>query len=308
MNLTLTVDAWIDENLMFAQQFSATHIIAETVPRETGARWDPPMLLALRNRVEKAGLTLLGLDRLPFSLDRTVAGSEGRDAEIRDVCRFVEVCGDAGVPLLGYTWMRSETGLASRTPTGRGQAFVASSAGSAHGKTSHNDPPWDRLAYFLERVLPIAEKTHVRMMYLPTDVFADLPPEHPRMDGVAEWKRLMQTVPSSCHGLEFRSSAVAATGADTIDEARLLSAMGKIFLITADNITMGSSTLSEAFIDEGIVNLPETLTACRTAGFDGPIRPGRQPGMTPDTEQGHKAMAMATGYLRALLQGLEAIP
>jgi hypothetical protein len=62
MDLALTVNAWIDEELIFAQQLGARQVFAAADPGWKDAPgWDAAALAKLANRVEKAGLLLAGL-------------------------------------------------------------------------------------------------------------------------------------------------------------------------------------------------------------------------------------------------------
>ena len=270
MRLALTVNCWIDEDLMFTQQLSATHVMAEAIGPDADGQWDVRTLAALRNRVEKAGLELIGINRLPQQLDRTILGKTGRDEEIEAVCRFVEDAGAAGIPLLCYEWVTST---------------------ASHDVTQM----WHHITYFLERVIPVAEKAGVRMAYSPGDALTATTGEAAALNSVEGLKRLMEIVPGSCHGLDFHPSVLVATpGTDVMEAARFFGSNEKIFMITTDNI-----------INEGDIDILEVLQTCRASGFRGPLRPGRQPAMPPDTDWGHKARALAVGYLRALLQAIE---
>lgn len=305
--LALTTNGWNDEDLMFAQQLGATQVMAEAVLPDGDSPWDERALAALRNRVEKAGLGLAGMDRLPLPLDRTVLGETGRDGEIEAVCRFIEAAGAAAVPLVCYEWAPSCREPAPRRPAGRGGAWVDCVApADVEAAPAASAQTWEHLGYFLERVLPVAERAGVRLAYRAGDGLAPLAGDAAALHTVEDLARLMDTAPSPCHGLDFRPSALAvAPGADAADAARSFASAGRVFLVTADNLSRLAATVTEAFLDEGEIDLLEVLEVCRECGYAGPLRPGRQPAMGPDTEGGHKGQALAAGYLRALLQAME---
>lgn len=301
MKLALTVNGWVDEDLMFAQQFGADAVVAEAVLPDDGRHWDAGTLSALRNRVEKAGLTLAGLDRLPIPIDRTIQGETGRDDEIETVCRFVEDAGGAGIPILGYAWTLFGDNHPERRPEGRGGVLIAS---STHQTPQGSTEARDRLVYFLEGIMPTAEKSSVRMAYCTGDVF-ESSSEHVTLHTVEVLQRLLEAVPSPCNGLDFCPAAfVGSPDGDAVDAAHMFGANAKIFMVTIRNLRRQPPTLIEAFPDEGEIHMPATLHACLAAGFDGPVRPGVQPIMADDTAWGHRAQAFTAGYLRALLQGI----
>lgn len=305
MNLALTVNCWTDEELMFAQQLGTEMVFAEAIPKDANGSWDVEVLRAMRNRIEKAGLKLAGINQLP--LEQTFGCDVGRDTEIEAICRFIDNAGSAGVPLLCYEWALPAVGGLTRLPDGRGGALVATVIPPDSGGASSRSE-WDGLIYFLERALPVAEKAGVRLAYRPGDVFTGCTGWLTTLNSIEGVKRLMAATPSPSHGLDFRFTVFAgAPDADVIEAARFFGSKGKLFLITADNLR-GSSPITESFIDEGTIDIVSALRACHEAGFKGTLRPGRQPVMTDDTEWGHKAQALAVGYLRALLQGLNALP
>ena len=306
MKLALTVNCWMDEELMFAQQFGADQVFAEATPNSGPGLWDAGVLRSMRNRVEKAGLELAGINGLPLPLERTRLGETGRDAEIAAVCKFIAHAGEAGVPLLCYEWTHRGGGDIERRPDGRGGALVASAEAPNRGD-AFLIPEWHPLLYFLERALPMAEKAGVRIGYCPPDIFLASSGGQATLNSVEGVKHLMAATASPIHGLDFRFSIFAGTPeADVVEAARFFASNGKLFLVTADNLC-SSSLVTEAFLDEGTIDSVSVLRACRESGFRGTLRPGRQPVMTDDTEWGHKAQALAVGYLRALLQGLNTL-
>jgi len=284
MKLALTINCWTDEDLMFAQQFGADQVMAQAVLPEGRTAWDARLLSALRNRVEKAGLALAGMDCLPVRLDRAIAGMAGRDEEIETVCRFMRDAGAAGIPLVGCRWGVDEKGPV-RQPTGRGGAAVA----VHQAELQPGGAGWEIFLCFLERVVPVAEEGGVKLACGPGNSL---------LGRIEDLQRLVEEVPSSCLGIDFWQGAVALMpGVDLAGAIRWFGGRQKLFLVTLGN--------SEAFLDEGDTRMLRSLRLYREAGFVGGLRPGPQPGMADDTEWGHKSQAFAIGYLRALLQVVE---
>jgi mannonate dehydratase len=299
MKLALTVDAWVDEELIFAQQLGVTHVLADPpLPLSGSLAWDERSLAALRNRVEKAGLELAGLERLPHRLDRTPEGE--REAALETVCRLIRSAGAAGIRLLGYDWP-SPAGRPERRTAGRGGARCAAYTRSGAPPPAAAGPQWDILSRFLERALPAAEAAGVRLACRPGDPLAD--PEASILGTGEGARQLMERFPSPCHGLDLSPAvAAAAPDADLPDLIRSMGSGQRIFLVAARNIRGTFPSFSETFPDEGDIDLFATLLGLQEAGFDGVVRPGPQPAMVEDTGWGHKAQGFAVGYLRALLQ------
>jgi len=308
MKLGLTVNCWVDEDLMFAQQFGVSHIVAQaTLPEWAQDKWDVSVLKALRNRVERAGLVLAGLDRLPCCLDRAVLGGEGRDDAIGAACRFIEMAGAAGVPVVGYAWATTQQPAITLSPQGRGGALVAERAaaiGTRSAKAGATIQAWDNLTRFLERVIPVAERAGVSMACRPQDPLAAQDGDAPGiLSNVAGLQKLIDLAPSPCNGLDLVQRALAVLpGTDVAEIIRRFGARKAILLATLQNYTGQVPAYSQTFLDEGDTNMLAALRTYQEVGFEGVVRPGAQPGMLSDTSWGHKGQAFAVGYLRALLQ------
>ncbi|MCJ7550940.1 MAG: hypothetical protein MUQ30_14805, partial [Anaerolineae bacterium] len=105
MHLALTLNPFVDTDLLYAQQLGVDWIVGD-VPA-----WDYDTLAAACNRVEKSGLVLCGLECLPASLvaDALLGQPECEEA-IDRVCRIITDVGKLGVPSLGYRWPPADSG------------------------------------------------------------------------------------------------------------------------------------------------------------------------------------------------------
>lgn len=111
------------ENLRFARQAGATHVVAHWVdyfaagPRIPDARsgtwgatdpkplWTVEELTGLREMVEAEGLTLHAVENLdPAHWHDVLLGGPKRDAQLEGVKHIVRNLGAAGVPVLGYNF------------------------------------------------------------------------------------------------------------------------------------------------------------------------------------------------------------
>ena len=129
MNLALTINCWSDEDLLFASQFGVTHILAEaTMPQRR--HWDTPVWAPIRNRVEKANLTLVGLADLPqqYGISEYLAQAQSNDPKadegLNAVCGFIAEVGAAGIPLVVCNCDLPGTGESVKAPEGRGGALI----------------------------------------------------------------------------------------------------------------------------------------------------------------------------------------
>jgi mannonate dehydratase len=136
---------------------------------------------------------------------------------------------------------------------------------------------WENLAYFLERVVPVAESVGVMMAIHPDD-----PPWPifglPRVvtSGPA-LERLVHLVDSPANGVTFCTGSLGADPANDLPAmARSLGAKGRIHFAHCRNVRItGPRQFHEAPHPTalGDVDMRGVLVALRETGFAGPMRP-----------------------------------
>lgn len=322
-----------DDNLKFARQIGVTHIVAWMPLPEGNGWWEFEDLQRLRRKVESFGLQLAALENLPPGhWDRILLGEPGRDAQIENVKRTLRNMGKARIPCLGYYfsiagvwghWRSGKSGggrggaglksfdierVPDAPPLLRGQVW-----GGHRMNISRADEPvppvsvgemWERLAYFLERVVPTAEEAGVRLAAHPDD------PPVPVLRGMGRiltnpeaLERLTEIVPSHYNGIEFCQGTVAEMGADVLAVIRRLCAKKKIVYVHFRNVRGALPRFDEVFLDDGDVNMLEAMRAYHESGFDGVLIPDHTPTLTCPAPW-HAGMAFAVGYMRSALQQL----
>ena len=151
MQLALTMDWMVDNDLIYAQQLGVTHIMAPV------SRWDPAALKGGAHRVRISGMQMAGVDGLPANLLDRIRQRQALDR----LARVVPWLGDAGIPVLSLGWGPRRR-WSSIEPAARGGALSRQydwRGGRATGSTSTSSTQesWDALAHALEALLPIAE-------------------------------------------------------------------------------------------------------------------------------------------------------
>ena len=313
--LGFSLNELTEENLRYALQLGVSHVILES-PRlgERGAL-EFLDLLRVRKRIEAYGLSVAGIENLPRDhWDKILHGALGRDEQIEKVCETVENMGRAGFPILGYYfsiagvwghWRSYESG------GGRGGAGVKSfdydlvkDAPDAETGPVSGEEMWARLVYFLERIVPAAERAGVKLAAHPDDPPAETLRGTGRILTSHEGlKRLIEAVPSPCNGLEFCQGTVAEMGPErAIEAVRHFAGLKKIFYVHFRNVRGRFPKFDEVFIDEGDVNMLDAMRAYKAAGFDGVMTPDHSPRVAGDTPFRHRGMAFALGYMKALMQ------
>ncbi len=291
--------------------------------------WSVDALTRLRKHVESFGVKL---DAVPLPMSSSeitkaelpeilLAKDPARDRAIENICQMIRNCGQAGIPMAKYNL--TFIGVV-RNPTrapGRGGATLS----AFDYAVAKQEPPltaagrvteeiyWDRIEYFLKRVVPVAAEAKVKIALHPQD--PSMPPGKGwrgvetvlgRVDGL---KRFVETMPSAYHGLNFCQGTVSEMlvkpGDEIYDVIRWFGSRGKIFNVHFRNIRGGYLKFAETFPDDGDVDMPRALRTYREVGFDGMIMPDHVPQIAGDPG-GAKAFAFCFGYIQALLQQLRA--
>jgi mannonate dehydratase len=312
------------ERLTFAAQIGASGVLLNTPVLPGERRWEIADLAWLRWRCEEYGLRLEALENVPTRFyDRAMLGLEGRDEQIADYQATIRHMGAAGIPILGYHWMPNGVW---RTPDakGRGGAIVTAfdmaqidtgmlrNGVKAHplaqGRIFSAEQIWDNYAYFLERVLPVAEEAGVTLALHPDD------PPVPELGGIARlfyhfegFKRAMETFDSPRHGLDFCMGCWSEMGPNPIAAMRYFGARGKISYVHFRDVQGVVPTFQECFLGEGNVDVVAAMRALKEVGFSGFIIDDHVPHLVDDTDWGHRGRAHATGYIQALVAAVNAL-
>jgi mannonate dehydratase len=316
-----------NEALRTLAAFGVNHICSGLPSATLDDNWTVEGLSRLRERVARFGITL---EMVPLPMSSSyitksenphilLAQNPERDREIDQICQMIRNAGKAGIPAVKYNL--TLLGVVRTPPTpGRGGArystFVYEKAKQEPPLTEAGKVDeammWERITYFLKRVVPVAEESKVRICCHPND--PGMPPGKGfrgvdcvlgTVDGL---KRFVDTVPSPYHGLNFCQGTVSEMlenpGKEIYDIIRYFGSRGKIFNVHFRNIKGGFLNFQETFPDDGDVDMPRALRVYQEVGYDGMIMPDHVPSIEGDTG-GAQAFAYAFGYIRALLQVIQ---
>ncbi|HEY7194079.1 MAG TPA: mannonate dehydratase [Gemmatimonadales bacterium] len=306
-----------------------------------GEAWPRDRLERLAAEIDSAGLALTVVESIPVHEDIKL-GRSTRDRLIANYCESVRAMGALGVSVLCYNfmpvfdWMRTD--LALRLPDGstalayddRALAAVDLSRGTgdlpgwaaaydsralqallAAYREVHAEQLWEHLAYFLERVVPVAAAAGVRMAIHPDD-----PPWPifglPRIIcRGADLDRLVKLVDSPANGVTFCTGSLGALPDNDLPAmARRLGGQGRIHFAHCRNVRITGARLFHETPHPsalGGVDLGAVLRALRETGFAGPMRPDH--GRMIWGERGRPGYglydrALGAMYLQGLWEGL----
>lgn len=312
-----------DDEFRQLAQLGVRHVCAD--PEGNPHEWTLDDLKRHRDRLDRLGLVLdmvqlpLGstpIERSP-SPDILLAGPD-RDRQIDSICRLIERLAEAGIPaakynlnIIGIPRSEDEPGRGgSRNSTFRWEKMDQDAPPGAAGVLSE-DENWERIDYFLERVVPVAEANRVRLACHPHDPYT--PPGYrgvTRVLGTVEGlKKFVSMRESPYHGLNFCQGTVGEMlddpGAEIADVIRWFGSRGKIFNVHFRNIKGRKLSFMETFPDEGDMDMWESLRVYAEVGYRYMIMPDHVPHLSGAAGD-HQAFAYCFGYIRALLQVLAA--
>ena len=283
--------------------------IAETgVADEHGTR-------ALLAKLRRWGL---GVYRVaPPTPKRYLLGESGGDAEVDDLCRTLEALGRAGVPFMSTPiHIPANPGYRGHAPaTHRGgykmtafsvERMRANIAAKPLEIVVDVEAHFERCVRLLERLVPIAEGTGIRLITHPSD-----PPLPDTELSPFRWSDLMDAVPSAHNGLLYCIGTRMESGVNILEDIRAFGRRGKIFHTHFRNVrgTIPShGGYQEVALGDGDKNMFEILRTLRSVGFDGGLQIDHLPRYDGETPFAGIASAYGVGYVRALLAALEVSP
>jgi mannonate dehydratase len=316
-----------DEMLQFFAQFGVKNICGHLPQRDASTPWTVAQIEQLKKKVESHGISLdmlaLPLSSRPIHQGENphimLGKSPERDREIDTICAMIRAATKAGVGALKYNLTILGVVRTERTP-GRGgssySTFVYDRARqdpplTEAGKVSA-DEMWERISYFLKKVIPVAEECKVKMACHPHD------PPMPADKGfrgvqrvlgsVAGLKKFVEIQASPYHGLNFCQGTIceglANPGKEIVEVIRYFGSRKKIFNVHFRNIRGRFLNFQETYPDEGDVDMLEALLAYKEVGYDGMIMPDHMPQTVGDSN-GRQAFAFGYGYIKALIQAVD---
>ena len=311
-----------DEILRACAAFGVNNICSRLPSGKMDEAWSVDSLSRLRDRVASFGISL---DMVPLPMSSSeitraempaiyLGKSPERDRNIDDICQMIRNCARAGIMQVKYNFTiigipRSGT-AAGRGPS-RYSEFVFANAKqepelTVAGKVDA-DTYWERITYFLERVVPVAEEYRVRMGCHPQDPGVPKGSGWRGVDAVLGspdgLKKFVSIKESPYHGLNFCQGTVSEQlekpGEQIFDVIRYFGSRKKIFSVHFRNIEGGFLNFRETFIDNGSVDMLKAMRVYKEVGYDGMMMPDHVPRVEGvDDQQG---FAFAFGYIKALI-------
>ncbi len=226
--------------------------------------WRVGDLQPLVDKLKANGVILgnLMIDGFP----NAIYGRPGRDEEIEKVRQSIQAAGKTGIPVVEYNFYAHRAMEGYYDEVGRGGAGLT---GVDYGRMKDLPPlpaegahtlneMWANITYFLNAVIPVAEKANVRLALHPND------PPFPLSRGsqqimatLAGWKHLIEIVDSPANGITFDCGVTKEMGEDPVAVCRYFGSRNRINHVHYRNPHVAKPYLKydEGFIDEGDGNM-----------------------------------------------------
>jgi len=280
------------------------HIVSALYDVPPGQAWPRDDLARLKERIADAGLRFRVIESIPVHEDIKLGRPE-RERYIDNYARSIERAGALGIEVVCYNFMPvfdwTRTDLARRLPDGSetlaydhadlGDFDFSGGSGDLPAWASYSraelekllnvytevsgDDLWSNLAFFLDRVAPVAERAGVKLAIHPDD-----PPwpvfDLPRIiTGGAALERVTRLASgNAANGVCLCTGSLGADPEEAQalpDTARRLT--DRVHFAHLRNVhTTGEKCFRETPHPGGDVDLGAVVRALREGGFDGPLR------------------------------------
>jgi mannonate dehydratase len=329
MKAGATANAYDEASLQTVLRYGVKNIVAAPQIAEEGRLYATvEELKRMRELPDKLGVSVdvLTPPNLASShIDRErnpgimLGKSPERDREIEAVQTMIKNCAAAGIPCIKYNMSILGVLRTSRVP-GRGDTSYT------HFKLAEAkaDPPltragrvtedmyWERITYFLERVVPVATEYKVQIACHPNDSMT--PPEgYQGVNAVLSTpeglKKFVSIKESPYHGLNLcigtLSEMLMDPGKEVFDHIRWFGTRKKIFNIHYRNIKGNRLEFSEVAPDEGDVDFARVMMTLRELGYTGMVQPDHNVNAAGDATRGAAYTSFVYGYIRAMIQAAD---
>ena len=292
--------------------------------------WDEELLGNLKKEINKSGLQLEALENFnPLHWHDILLDGPKKNQQIEELKKLIKNMGKVGIPVMGYCFSIAGVWGWERGNYARGNAESVALIKDSRDfqqpipdgmvwnmRYRKGDPKkfvpetsekevWERLEFFLEKLLPIAEENNVSLAAHPND-----PPMHTMrrtariLKNPSEYIKLINISKSPSNKIEMCLGSI-----QEMEESGLESYVDKfskeqrIGYMHFRNVKGKVPNYVESFVDEGDINMVNVIKILKKNKYDGVIIPDHTPALNCSAPW-HAGMAYAVGYIKGLIQSL----
>ncbi|MBN1642686.1 MAG: mannonate dehydratase [Anaerolineae bacterium] len=296
------------EELLFARQLGVPCVYAWVGAEQR----DRAFLEALRRKVEDAGLVLYNVGNMDVAKsDKIHLALPGRDEVIEEFQVFVRNLGEVGIHTTTFTWeptrvWSSEPGETRGARARRVDLGEMRQRPYTHGRAYSEEELWENLAYFIQRMIPVAEESGVRLALHPND-----PPAMEPLGGIPclihsweDYERAFEIAASPALGMEFCCGCWLEGGAafgDILAGIRHFVSQDRVLIVHFRNVSAPLPVFEETLLDNGYMDMYQVMKTLVETGYGGTVTLDHTPRFAPGYDSG-TGTAYAIGYMRALME------
>lgn len=290
--------------------------------------WELDNINRLVKETEKKGLNIYAIENFsPADWYDILLDGPLKQQQMENLKRIITNVGKAGIKNFGYNFSLAGVWGHMKVKNGRGNAESTAFDATAldldaripngeiwnmtYGDNLDNGfikdidyvEIWQRLEWFLQNILPVAEEAGVLMALHPDDPPMPMLRKTPRLVYQPDlYQKVLDLVPSKSNGIEFCMGSIQEMTEgniyDTIEKYA-----DKISYVHVRNVKGKVPNYTEVFVDEGDIDIRKALTLLHKHEFNGVLIPDHTPQMTCSAGW-HAGMAYALGYIKSELQHL----
>ena len=294
---------------------------------EKGRIWDVEELLKIKKEINSYGLELEAIENFdPATWYDVLLDGPRKEEQMETLKQLIKNVGEAGIKIFGYNF--SLAGVSSRIKGkfARGEAISVAmdkvdetpvpngmiwnmvydpNAPEGHLDRISHEQLWKRFQYFIEEIIPTAEKAGVTMAAHPDDPPMPFVRNTPRLVyQPCMHQKIINYHHSPSNKLEFCLGSIAEmTEGDIYEAVDYYSKIDRIAYIHFRNIIGKVPNYREVFVDEGDIDMLKVLKILKSNHFEGVLIPDHTPQMTCNAPW-HAGMAYTMGYMKAALKTL----
>jgi len=247
-----------------------------------------------------------------------LAQSPQRDRDIESFQNHIRTCAATGIKTIKYNMSLLGVVRSQQVP-GRGDTVyekwnakeaLAKNPPLTRAGVVNADAFWERIDYFLKRVVPVANENKVRIACHPQD--PGTPPEGYQgitnvlgtIDGM---KKFITMYESPYHGFNFCQGTVSENlvnpKEEIFDVIRYFGSRKKIFNVHFRNIKGGRNNfIAEIFPDDGDIDFVKALKVYREVGYEDLLMPDHAPAVPGQPDASRENFPFEFGYIRGLIE------